>query len=181
MRPSSVVFVVIALLAVSVLTKSARAVPVQRNDIVERFGKYHRTLAPGMHVVWPFLDRILGTVDLREQIVTVPPKPFTTASGDAITLSVDVYARVIDPTKFAYAGPFLPALEDRLTATVQAIVGGYDTGPALNHTTQIAIAATERLDDALKPWAVKVTRVEITDVKPPPPKDGKGWVYRKVA
>jgi regulator of protease activity HflC (stomatin/prohibitin superfamily) len=180
MRPS-VVFVVIALLAVIVLTRSARMVPVQRNDIVERFGKYHRTLTPGMHVVWPFLDRILGTVDLREQLVTVPPEPFTTARGDAVTLSLNVYVRVIDATKFAYAGPFLPALEDRLTATVQTIVGGYDTGPALNQPTQIAMAVTEKLDDALKPWAAKVTRVEITDVKPPPPKDGKGWVYRKVA
>ena len=84
-------------------------------------------------------------------------------------------------TRFAYAGPFLPALEDKLTATVQTIVGGYDTGRALNHPMQIVMAATEMLEEALQPWAVKVTRIEINDVKPPPPKDGKGWVYRKVA
>ena len=181
MRPSSVVFAVIAVLAVVILIRSARVVPVQRNDIVERFGKYHRTLAPGLQVVWPFLDRIRGSVDLREQIVTMAPKPFTTSGGDPVTLSLNAYVKVVDATRFAYAGPFLPALEDKLTATVQTIVGGYDTGRALNHPMQIVMAATEMLEEALQPWAVKVTRVEITDVQPPPPKDGKGWVYRRVA
>jgi len=177
---TSVLFAAIGLLAVIALIRSVRLVPVQRNDIVERFGKYHRTLLPGMNIVVPWLDRIRGTVDRREQVATMVPKPFTTADGERVTLSLDAYFRVADPAVFAYAGQFLPALEDKLTTTVQEIVGGYATGQALNSPMQIAFTVAERLDEALRPWAVKVTRVQVTDVKPPPPQDGKGWVYRKV-
>ncbi|NUT23595.1 MAG: SPFH/Band 7/PHB domain protein, partial [Hamadaea sp.] len=108
---------IVALIVVITLLRSVRQVPQQRNDVVERLGKYHRTLTPGLNILVPFIDAVRTKVDLREQVVSFPPQPVITSDNLVVSIDTVLYFKVVDPVKATYEiANFLQAIE-QLTVT----------------------------------------------------------------
>ncbi|NUT37047.1 MAG: SPFH/Band 7/PHB domain protein, partial [Hamadaea sp.] len=108
---------ILALIVVITIFRSVRQVPQQRNDVVERLGKYHRTLTPGLNFLVPFIDAVRTKVDLREQVVSFPPQPVITSDNLVVSIDTVLYFKVVDPVKATYEiANFLQAIE-QLTVT----------------------------------------------------------------
>src|SRR6266480_5439612 len=106
MNPGDIVILVVAiavmLLVVVPIARSVRVVPQQRMDVVERLGKYQRTLKPGMNLLMPFLDKVRSKVDMREQVVSFPPQPVITSDNLVVSIDTVLYFKVVDPVRATY-------------------------------------------------------------------------------
>src|SRR6187402_3052733 len=113
----AVLVIVIALFAVITITRSIRIVPQQRMDVVERLGKFKRTLSPGLNILVPFVDAVRSKVDMREQVVSFPPQPVITSDNLVVSIDTVLYFRVTAPDRATYEiSSFLQAIE-QLTVT----------------------------------------------------------------
>ena len=160
---------VIALFAVITLVRSVRIVPQQRMDVVERLGKYKRTLNPGLNLLVPFVDAVRTKVDMREQVVSFPPQPVITSDNLVVSIDTVLYFRVVDPVRATYEiSNFLQAIEQLTVTTLRNVIGSLDLERALTSREEINRHLSSVLDETTGRWGIKVTRVEIKAIEPPP-------------
>ncbi len=173
MEPLNIFLVVIAaafaLFVVVTLVRSVRVVPQQRMDVVERLGRYHRTLKPGLNLLAPFLDAVRTKVDMREQVVSFPPQPVITSDNLVVSIDTVLYFRVVDPVRATYEiANFLQAIEQLTVTTLRNVIGSMDLEKALTSRDEINRHLSGVLDETTGRWGIKVTRVEIKAIEPPP-------------
>lgn len=163
---------VVFLLAVFVLVtlaKSVRIVPQARAGIVERLGRYQRTLDPGLTVVVPFIDRVLPLIDLREQVVSFPPQPVITQDNLVVSIDTVIYYQVTDPKAATYEiANYIQGIEQLTVTTLRNVIGGMDLERTLTSREEINNALRGVLDEATGKWGIRVNRVELKAIDPPP-------------
>lgn len=161
--------VILALIALITLIKMVKIVPQQRNDVVERLGKYNRTLTPGLNILVPFIDAVRTKVDLREQVVSFPPQPVITSDNLVVSIDTVLYFKVIDPVRATYEiANFLQAIEQLTVTTLRNVIGSMDLERSLTSREEVNRQLSAVLDENTGRWGVKVTRVEIKAIEPPP-------------
>jgi regulator of protease activity HflC (stomatin/prohibitin superfamily) len=166
--PGIVIALGIALLVVITLVNTARIVPQKKAYIVERLGKYAKTLNAGFHILVPFLDRVAYKHSLKEQTIDVPPQ--TCITRDNITVEVDgvLYLQVVDPVKASYGiEDYMFALSQLAQTTMRSEIGKLELDRTFEERVMINHAIIEAVDKASDPWGVKVTRYEIKNIHPP--------------
>lgn len=157
------------LIVAAVLVRSIRIVPQANAGIVERLGRYHRTLGAGLALVVPFVDRVRPLVDLRERVVSFPPQPVITSDNLVVSIDTVIYFQVTDAKSATYEiENFIQGIEQLVVTTLRNVVGGLDLEQVL--TSRDAINANLRgvLDEATGKWGVRVNRVELKAIDPPP-------------
>src|SRR5215213_1922447 len=133
-----VLIFVIALLAVITLVRSVRIVPQQRMDVLERLGKYKRTLTPGLNLLVPFVDAVRRNVDMREQVVSFDPQPVITSDNLVVSIDTVVYFQVTDARAATYEiANYLGAVEQLTITTLRNVVGGLNLEEALTSRDSI--------------------------------------------
>jgi regulator of protease activity HflC (stomatin/prohibitin superfamily) len=143
--------------------------PPARAGIVERLGRYHRTLGAGLSIVVPFVDRVKPLIDLREQVVSFPPQPVITEDNLVVKIDTVIYFQVTDPQAATYEiQNFITGVEQLTVTTLRNVVGGMDLEQTLTSREEINIALRLVLDEATGKWGIRVNRVEIKAIDPPP-------------
>ena len=151
-----------------VVTRSIRIVPQAKAGIVERFGRYHRTLPAGLNMVTPFIDRLLPLIDLREQVVSFPPQPVITRDNLVVSIDTVIYFQVTNPKAATYeVANYITAVEQLTVTTLRNVVGGMDLETTLTSRDQINHELSKELDEATGKWGLRVARVELKAIEPP--------------
>ena len=157
------------LFIVTVMAKTVRIVPQARAGIVERFGKYKQTLPAGLNIVMPFIDKVRYLIDLREQVVSFPPSSVITEDNLTVEIDTVIYFQVIDPVAATYEiANYIQAVEQITMTTLRNIVGGMDLEQTLTSRETINSGLRGVLDEATGKWGIRVGRVEIKSIDPPP-------------
>ena len=160
--------VVVALLAAVTTVRAVQIVPQARARNVERLGRYHRTLGPGLNFVIPFVDRVHPAIDLREQVVSFEPQPVITEDNLVVEIDTVLYFQVTDPRSAAYEiASYLQAVEQLTVTTLRNVVGSIDLEKTLTSRDEINNRLRGVLDDATTKWGLRVNRVEIKAIDPP--------------
>jgi regulator of protease activity HflC (stomatin/prohibitin superfamily) len=163
-----VLLVLVIGLAASAVVRSVRIVPQARAGIVERFGRYHRTLYAGLNVVMPFIDRLRPLIDLREQVVSFPPQPVITRDNLVVSIDTVIYFQVTDPKAATYEiANYVAAVEQLTVTTLRNVVGGMDLETTLTSRDKINSELRKELDEATGRWGLRVSRVELKAIEPP--------------
>jgi regulator of protease activity HflC (stomatin/prohibitin superfamily) len=163
------VLVVLALFVIVTLAKSIRIIPQARTGIVERFGKYKGSLSPGLNVITPFVDRVRYVIDMREQVVSFPPQGMITQDNLTVSIDTVLYFQVTDPIAATYEiANYITAVEQLTMTTLRNIVGGMDLEKTLTSREAINSQLSAVLDIDTARWGLKVKRVEIKSIEPPP-------------
>ena len=158
----------LALLVLIVLGRTVRIVPQARAGIVERLGRYQRTLAPGLTILVPFIDKLRPLVDLREQVVSFPPQPVITADNLVVGIDTVLYFQVTDAKSATYEiANYIQGVEQLTVTTLRNVVGSLYLEQALTSRDQINAALRGVLDEATGKWGIRVNRVEIKAIDPP--------------
>jgi regulator of protease activity HflC (stomatin/prohibitin superfamily) len=163
-----VVGVALALVVLLALARTVRIVPQANAGIVERLGRYHRTLEPGLHFLFPFIDHLRPLVDLREQVVAFPPQPVITQ--DNVTISIDTvfYFTVTDPFRATYeVAQLLTAIEQLTVTTLRNVIGSLSLEETLTSRDKINADLRIVLDEATERWGLRVNRIELKSIDPP--------------
>jgi regulator of protease activity HflC (stomatin/prohibitin superfamily) len=164
-----VFLVLIALLVVATLAKTIKIVPQARAGVVERFGKYRTTLNAGLNVITPYVDKMRYQIDLREQVVSFPPQPVITEDNLVVSIDTVIYFQVTDPVRATYEiANYIQAIEQLTMTTLRNIIGGMTLEQALTSRDQINTALRGVLDEATGKWGIRVNRVELKGIDPPP-------------
>jgi regulator of protease activity HflC (stomatin/prohibitin superfamily) len=162
----AVIIVVVVLLVI--LLRAVRIIPQAKAGIVERFGRYYRTLEPGLHLVIPFVDRLRPRIDLREQVVTFAPQPVITEDNLVVNIDTVLYFQVTDPRAATYEiNDYIRGIEQLTVTTLRNVIGGIDLEDTLTSRDQINAQLRGVLDDATGKWGIRVTRVELKAIDPP--------------
>ena len=160
--------VVIIILLILFIATCLKVVPQAEAYIIERFGAYQETWSVGLHLKWPFIERIALRVLLKEQVVDFPPQPVITK--DNVTMQIDtvVYFQITDPKLFAYGvqNPMM-AIENLTATTLRNIIGDLELDATLTSREIINGKMRVSLDEATDPWGIKVNRVELKNIMPP--------------
>jgi regulator of protease activity HflC (stomatin/prohibitin superfamily) len=163
-----IVLAVIAVFALLVAARTVRIIPQARAGVVERLGRYQRTLSPGLGIVVPFMDRVRPLIDLREQVVTF--KPAGVITGDNVGIQIDsvLYFTITDAKSVSYevASP-LQAIEQLTVTTLRNVIGGLTLEEALTSRDAINSQLRSVLDEATGRWGIRVNRVEVKAIDPP--------------
>ncbi len=163
-----ILLVVLVGLVVLTISRSVRIVPQASAGIVERFGRYHRTLHAGLNMVTPFVDRLRPLIDLREQVVSFPPQPVITRDNLVVAIDTVIYFQVTDARAATYeVANYIQAVEQLTVTTLRNVVGGMDLETALTSRDQINSELRRELDEATGKWGIRVGRVEIKAIEPP--------------
>ncbi|MEU0563915.1 SPFH domain-containing protein [Nonomuraea sp. NPDC005983] len=162
-----VALVVVAAVGFGV-ARTVRIIPQATAAIVERLGRYHRTLKPGLNLVVPFIDRIKDMIDLREQVVSFPPQPVITSDNLVVSIDTVIYFQVTNPKAATYEiANFLVGVEQLTVTTLRNVVGGMDLERTLTSREDINTELRGVLDDATGKWGIRVNRVELKAIDPP--------------
>jgi regulator of protease activity HflC (stomatin/prohibitin superfamily) len=160
--------VVVAVLALSTVAKGIRIVPQGFQWTVERFGRYRATLYPGLNLVIPFVDGIGRKLNVQETVLEIPSQTVITKDNASVLVDGIVFFQVIDASKAAYEVQNLhQALQNITMTNIRTAIGSLDLDETLSKRDHINVKLLEVLDSASQPWGIKVTRVELKDVKPP--------------
>ena len=160
---------VIVLLALLITVSSIRIIPQASAGVVERLGKYHKTLEPGLNLIFPGVDRLRPLVDLRERVVSIPPQPVITEDNLVVSIDTVIYFQVTNPKSATYEiENYIQGIEQLVVTTLRNSVGGLDLEKALTSRDHINAILRGVLDEATSKWGVRVNRVEIKAIEPPP-------------
>jgi len=163
-----IVLLVIALFVLVVLARTIRIVPQARAGVVERFGRYSRTLNAGLAIVVPFVDRVREMVDLREQVVSFAPQPVITEDNVVVSIDTVIYFQVTEPKAATYEiANFIQGIEQLTVTTLRNVIGGLDLEATLTSRDQINQQLRGVLDEATGKWGIRVNRVELKAIDPP--------------
>jgi regulator of protease activity HflC (stomatin/prohibitin superfamily) len=159
---------VILLLVLVGLVRTVRIIPQARAGIVERLGRYSRTLTPGLSLLVPFVDRLKPLMDLREQVVSFPPQPVITADNLVVSIDTVVYFQVTDPRAATYEiADYIQGVEQLTVTTLRNVVGGLHLEQTLTSRDEINGQLRGVLDEATGKWGIRVNRVELKAIDPP--------------
>ena len=157
-----IIWILVALIVVTVIRQ-------QKVAVVERLGKFRRTLDPGPHLLVPFIDTVRYTMDMREAVVPFPPQGVITEDNLMVSIDSVIYFQVIDPVRAAYeAQNYIQAIEQLTQTTLRNIIGGLDLEQTLTSREEINQKLRSVLDEATGKWGIKVNRVELRSIEPPP-------------
>ena len=168
MTAGLIALIVLALFVFIIAAPGVRIVPQARAGVVERLGRYSRTLEPGLTLIVPFIDRVKPLIDLREQVVTFPPQPVITEDNLVVGIDTVIYFTVTDPRAATYevANP-LQAIEQLTVTTLRNVIGGMTLEETLTSRDNVNHQLRAVLDEATGRWGIRVNRVELKSVEPP--------------
>src|SRR5215217_6600049 len=163
-----IVAAVLILFALFVAARTIRIIPQARAGVVERLGRYHRTLTPGLAIVIPFVDRVKPLIDLREQVVTFPPQPVITQDNVSVGIDTVLYFTITDPKAASYeiANP-LQAIEQLTVTTLRNIIGSLTLEETLTSRDQVNDQLRIVLDERTGRWGIRINGVELKSIDPP--------------
>ncbi|HAN23663.1 MAG: SPFH/Band 7/PHB domain protein [Microbacterium sp.] len=160
--------IAIVIFVLVVLSRAVRIIPQATAGVVERLGRYHKTLAPGLNLLVPFIDRLRPLIDMREQVVSFPPQPVITEDNLVVSIDTVVYFQVTDARAATYEiANYLGAVEQLTTTTLRNVVGGLNLEEALTSRDEINGQLRVVLDEATGKWGIRVSRVELKAIDPP--------------
>ncbi|MBV8562683.1 MAG: SPFH/Band 7/PHB domain protein, partial [Actinobacteria bacterium] len=163
-----IVIAVVAVFVLVVLARTVRIVPQARAGVVERFGRYSRTLNPGLAIVVPFVDRLRPLIDLREQVVSFPPQPVITEDNLVVNIDSVIYFQVTDAKSATYEiANYIQAIEQLTVTTLRNVIGGMALEKTLTSRDEINGQLRGVLDEATGKWGIRVNRVELKAIDPP--------------
>src|SRR6476469_7816639 len=158
----------VTLLVLVALAKTVRIVPQARAGVVERLGRYSRTLSPGLTILVPFIDRLRPLMDLREQVVSFPPQPVITADNLVVGIDTVIYFQVTDAKAATYEiANYIQGVEQLTVTTLRNVVGNLNLEETLTARDHINAALRGALAEATGKWGIRVNRVEIKAIDPP--------------
>jgi regulator of protease activity HflC (stomatin/prohibitin superfamily) len=168
MTAGLIVLLVVAALVLLVLARTIRIVPQARAGVIERLGRYQRTLEPGLAIVIPFVDRLRPLIDLREQVITFAPQSVITEDSLVVHIDSVIYSQVTDPKAASYEiADYIQAIEQLTVTTLRNVIGGITLEDTLTSRDQINAQLRGVLDEATGKWGVRVNRVELKAIDPP--------------
>jgi len=168
MGPEVIALIVVAILVLFIVGRTVRVVPQARAGIVERFGRYSKTLSPGLNIVVPFVDRLRPLLDLREQVISFPPQPVITEDNLVVGIDTVLYFQVTDARAATYEiANYIQAIEQLTVTTLRNVAGGMDLERTLTSREEINSQLRVVLDEATGKWGIKVNRVELKSIDPP--------------
>jgi len=163
-----IVLLVVAALVLLTLGRTIRIIPQARAGVVERLGRYSRTLTPGLAIVVPFIDRIRDTMDLREQVVSFAPQPVITEDNLVVSIDTVIYFQVTDAKAATYEiANYIQGIEQLTVTTLRNVIGGMELEETLTSRDQINNQLRGVLDEATGKWGIRVNRVELKAIDPP--------------
>lgn len=159
----------LVLIFVVILARSIRIIPQANAGIVERLGRFQRVLGAGLTIIIPFIDRLRPLIDMRERVVSFPPQPVITEDNLVVSIDTVIYFQVTDPKSATYEiENFIQGIEQLTVTTLRNVVGGLDLEAVLTSRDSINAALRGVLDEATGKWGVRVNRVELKAINPPP-------------
>jgi regulator of protease activity HflC (stomatin/prohibitin superfamily) len=163
-----IIGILIFLLVVVTLMRAVRIVPQAHAGIVERLGRYQRTLTPGLSLLVPYVDKLKPLLDMREQVVSFPPQPVITEDNLVVNIDSVIYFQVTDPKAATYEiASYLQAIEQLTVTTLRNVIGSMDLEETLTSRDQINAQLRGVLDEATGKWGIRVNRVELKAIDPP--------------
>ncbi|MGL3150769.1 SPFH domain-containing protein [Microbacterium sp. A82] len=160
--------IAVIIFVVVTVARSVRIIPQATAGVVERLGRYHKTLTPGLNILVPFIDRLRPLIDMREQVVSFPPQPVITEDNLVVSIDTVVYFQVTDARAATYEiANYLGAVEQLTTTTLRNVVGGLNLEEALTSRDNINGQLRVVLDEATGKWGIRVGRVELKAIDPP--------------
>jgi len=169
MSAANIALVVLLVIAIAIVVAAIKIIPQASAGIIERLGKYHRTLGPGLNLIIPGIDRLRPLVDLREKVVSFPPQPVITEDNLVVNIDTVIYFQVTNAKSATYEiENYIQGIEQLVVTTLRNSVGGLDLEKALTSRDHINAILREVLDEATSKWGVRVNRVEIKAIEPPP-------------
>jgi regulator of protease activity HflC (stomatin/prohibitin superfamily) len=165
---SMIIAAVLVIIGILIVASTVKIVPQARAGIVERLGRYNRTLDPGLSIILPFIDRLRPLIDLREQVVSFPPQPVITSDNLVVNIDSVIYFQVTDPKAATYEiANYLQAIEQLTVTTLRNVIGSMDLEETLTSRDSINAALRGVLDEATGKWGIRVNRVELKAIDPP--------------
>jgi regulator of protease activity HflC (stomatin/prohibitin superfamily) len=163
-----IVVLVLAFVVLVILARTIRIVPQARAGIIERLGRYNRTLNPGLAIVVPFIDRLRPLIDLREQVVSFAPQPVITEDNLVVSIDTVIYYQVTDAKAATYEiANFIQAIEQLTVTTLRNVIGGLALEKTLTSRDEVNQQLRGVLDEATGKWGIRVNRVELKAIDPP--------------
>src|SRR5213596_3711317 len=163
-----IVLAVVAVFVLIVLGRTIRIIPQARAGVVERLGRYSRTLDAGLTIVVPFVDRLRPLIDLREQVVSFKPQPVITEDNLVVSIDSVIYFQVTDPKAASYEiANYIQAIEQLTVTTLRNVIGGMALEKTLTSRDEINSELRGVLDEATGKWGIRVNRVELKAIDPP--------------
>src|ERR687887_366196 len=163
-----IVLIVVAVVVLLVLARTVRIVPQANAGIVERLGRYQRTLNAGVAIVVPFVDRLRPLIDLREQVVSFAPQPVITEDNLVVSIDTVIYFQVTDAKAATYEiANYIAAIEQLTVTTLRNVIGGMELEETLTSRDEINNRLRGVLDEATGKWGIRVNRVELKAIDPP--------------
>src|ERR1700751_1270371 len=166
---AGIIAAIVVLFVLIVLWRTVRIIPQARAGVVERFGRYSRTLTPGLAIVVPFVDRVRPLLDLREQVVSFQPQPVITEDNLVVSIDTVLYFQVTDAKSATYEiANYVQGIEQLTVTTLRNVIGTLTLEKTLTSRDQINAELRGVLDDATGKWGIRVNRVELKAIDPPP-------------
>jgi regulator of protease activity HflC (stomatin/prohibitin superfamily) len=168
MNPTVVILAILAFFIFITILKTAIVVPNQVVFVIERLGKYSRTLGAGFHILVPFIDRVAYRHILKEQAVDVPPQNCITKDNISVEIDGILYMKVIDPVKASYGiMDYRFAIIQLAQTTMRSEIGKIELDRTFESRENVNISIVNSIDEASSPWGIKLTRYEIKNIEPP--------------
>lgn len=162
------ILILLAIVVIVAIARAVRIVPQAVALVIERLGRYHKTLEPGLRYLIPFVDRVRAGVDLREQVVSFPPQPVITSDNLVVEIDTVIYFQVTDARSAVYEiANYITAIEQLTVTTIRNVIGAMDLEQTLTSRDQINGQLRGVLDEATGRWGIRVNRVELKSIDPP--------------